>query len=197
MSEAPKVQKLKAESLENFILVLGLDLLGNDLESIVTPSMEACTLACRDKDQCVATTYSSALNPVEYKKNRCFMKVKVSPANHLGVADEKIYSSSVRVSSLSAPELYKNKCQTCHGIPSSADSESAPGLLMIMGRKSAELKDFDYSESLKKSGVTWTTAKVVKYLDNPNEFIPGTEMPKIDLSATESILIADYLSSFK
>jgi cytochrome c len=45
-----------------------------------------------------------------------------------------------------------------------------------MGRTAGTLKDFDYSDSLKKSGIVWDSPTLDKWLAQPQSFVPNTRM---------------------
>lgn len=70
-------------------------------------------------------------------------------------------------------EQVYQECSLCHSI---TDNIVGPRHCGIVGRKSATIADFEYSDAMKKAGVTWDEATLSKYLANPAEMVPGTAM---------------------
>ena len=66
-----------------------------------------------------------------------------------------------------------NKCKACHQVDKNA---VGPHLGGIVGRKAASVADYNYSEALKKSGITWDEASLDKFIANPNGLIPNNNM---------------------
>ena len=51
--------------------------------------------------------------------------------------------------------------------------------LARVGRKASSVEGFNYSQSSKDAaakGLTWTDAELMKYLENPTTYMPGTKM---------------------
>ena len=46
----------------------------------------------------------------------------------------------------------------------------------VFGRTAGSVKDFEYSEALKKSQLVWDEQTLEKWLSNPDEFVPGNNM---------------------
>jgi cytochrome c len=90
-----------------------------------------------------------------------------------------------------------NKCAPCHSIGPGAKNKVGPELNGILGRKSASVAGFSYSEALKNSGITWDDAKLHEWLSGPKKLVPGTKMifPGIKDEIDRDDLIA-YLESF-
>ncbi|MFT3730620.1 MAG: cytochrome c family protein [Hyphomicrobium sp.] len=66
-----------------------------------------------------------------------------------------------------------NKCKACHQVDKNA---VGPHLGGIVGRKAASVADYNYSDALKKSGITWDEAALDKWLQGPSKDVPGTKM---------------------
>lgn len=67
-------------------------------------------------------------------------------------------------------------CETCHGIEPGSRSVSGPHLAGMFGRKAGTLKDFEYSNALQNSGLTWDRETLDRFLVNPGLSMPGTIM---------------------
>lgn len=71
------------------------------------------------------------------------------------------------------------QCRACHQIGSGAKNLVGPHLNGIVGRKAGSVDGFNYSEANKKAGaggLVWDEASLIKYLENPLGFMPGTKM---------------------
>lgn len=88
-----------------------------------------------------------------------------------------------------------NRCKACHQVDKNA---VGPHLGGIVGRKAASVEGYNYSEALKKSGITWDDAALDKWLQGPSKDVPGTKMifPGIKDATDRANLIA-YLGTLK
>jgi cytochrome c len=68
-----------------------------------------------------------------------------------------------------------NKCAICHTVDP-AKKGIGPTLFGVLGRKSASVEGFSYSEAMKKADKTWDEATLDTYLTNPKALVPGTKM---------------------
>ena len=56
------------------------------------------------------------------------------------------------------------------------DNGAGPRHRGLLGRKAGTQPDFEYSTSLRASGLVWTAAKLDQWLANPNALVPGNKM---------------------
>src|SRR6516164_2699405 len=89
------------------------------------------------------------------------------------------------------------KCALCH-TTEAGKNKIGPSLFGIVGRKSATLEDFNYSEGMKKFDHTWDEETLDTYLADPRATVPGTKMifPGIKDKAERDDVIA-YLETLK
>ncbi len=81
--------------------------------------------------------------------------------------------------------VFNNACRTCHTMRE-GDNRLGPTLAGIMGRKAGSLPDYAFSESLKKSDITWDEATLDKFIENPDAVVPGNNMkPYSGMSSAE------------
>lgn len=66
-----------------------------------------------------------------------------------------------------------NKCKACHQVDKNG---VGPHLGSVFGRPAGSLADYNYSDALKKSGITWDEAALDKWLQGPAKDVPGTKM---------------------
>jgi cytochrome c len=92
-------------------------------------------------------------------------------------------------------KVFTNHCAACHGGEKS--STVGPSLHRIVGRPAASLKDFPYSEALRKSGLTWTEDNLQKWIADSAQMVPNTLMPHVSISdRAEQIYLIAYLKTF-
>jgi cytochrome c2 len=75
-------------------------------------------------------------------------------------------------------EVFK-KCRACHDVGPEARNKVGPVLNDIIGRHAGTIEGFAYSEANKSAGgkgLVWTEDVLLKYLENPLTFMPGTKM---------------------
>jgi len=89
------------------------------------------------------------------------------------------------------------KCALCH-TAEAGKYKIGPSLFGIVGRKSATLEDFNYSEAMKKFDHTWDEGTLDEYLADPRATVPGTKMifPGIKDKVEREDVIA-YLETLK
>lgn len=71
--------------------------------------------------------------------------------------------------------LYDELCAECHSLKP-GKHKKGPSLAGVFGRPAATMDDFEYSDGLKKSGVTWTADKLDAYLAEPKKTYPDIKM---------------------
>ena len=89
------------------------------------------------------------------------------------------------------------KCALCHTTEASKN-KIGPSLFGVVGRKSASLDNFNYSEAMKKFDQTWDAETLDKYLADPRAVVPNTKMifPGIKDEKERQDVIA-YLETLK
>jgi cytochrome c len=89
------------------------------------------------------------------------------------------------------------KCALCH-TTEAGKNKIGPSLFGIVGRKSATVENFNYSEAMKKFDHTWDEETLDTYLADPRATVPETKMifPGIKDKAERENVIA-YLETLK
>jgi len=87
------------------------------------------------------------------------------------------------------------QCQSCHSA-TPGENGIGPSLAGVYGTKAAEVPGYDFSEAMKKSGLTWDEPTLDRYLTSPQTVVPGTKMtfPGLTDPAKRAATIA-YLKS--
>jgi cytochrome c len=77
---------------------------------------------------------------------------------------------------IAAGETSFRKCQLCHDVGENAKNKLGPELDGLNGRKAGSVENFNYSEGLKSSGITWTQETFKEFIKDPRGKIPSTTM---------------------
>jgi cytochrome c len=67
------------------------------------------------------------------------------------------------------------KCAACHSLDAGVN-KVGPSLHGIIGRTSASIAGFNYSDAMKGANLTWDTATIEKYITSPKALVPGNKM---------------------
>ena len=70
---------------------------------------------------------------------------------------------------------FNDHCRECHSFLKD-DNRLGPSLYGVVGRKAGTLLGYEYSPSLKESGVTWDEPTLDKWIANPDAVISGNQM---------------------
>jgi cytochrome c len=106
-------------------------------------------------------------------------------------------ASSGNGADIAAGKATFKKCALCH-TAEPGKNKVGPSLFGIVGRKSASLTDYNYSDAMKNFDHTWTPQTLNTYLTDPRAMVPGTKMifPGIKDDKERADLIA-YLKTLK
>ena len=88
-------------------------------------------------------------------------------------------------------------CAVCHKINKGEKPGIGPNLFGVGGTKAGELPGFDFSPAMKKSGLVWNRANLIKFITAPQKTVPGTKMAYAGAKPDVAGALADYLLSLK
>ena len=71
---------------------------------------------------------------------------------------------------------FNQQCRTCHRAEKDVASPVGPSLYGVIGRKAGSLAGYEFSDAMKKSGITWDEASLADYLKDPKAKVPGGKM---------------------
>lgn len=93
--------------------------------------------------------------------------------------------------------VFQAQCAICHATVAGKNG-LGPSLFAVYGTKAGEVAGFRFSDANKKSGLTWDTPTLDKYLTSPPTVVPGTTMAFAGLKDAQkrADLIA-YLQSLR
>ena len=93
--------------------------------------------------------------------------------------------------------VFKKTCAVCHTIEE-GKNKIGPSLHGVVGRHSASLTDYSYSDAMKKADKTWDEQTLDGYLANPRGLVPGTKMIFLGLKSEQDRQnVIAYLESQK
>ncbi len=73
-------------------------------------------------------------------------------------------------------KVFKSECAECHTVKQ-GHNKKGPSLFGIVGRPSASLPDYNYSDALRSRHWTWTEDQLRTYISQPaKKADPGTKM---------------------
>jgi cytochrome c len=84
-------------------------------------------------------------------------------------------------------KLFETTCTPCHNYDKGGEPDMyglTLNLYGVVGRKSASVAGFQYSEDLRKADVVWDEAIIDKFITAPKKLFPGTRM---ELSGVEDV----------
>jgi cytochrome c len=106
-------------------------------------------------------------------------------------------SSLAQAADVEAGKTIFNRCKACHS-DKAGENKIGPSLYGVVGRPSASIAGFKYSEAMTNAKLTWDAATLDKWLTKPAELVKGTKMafPGLPNQADRDNVIA-YLSTLK
>jgi cytochrome c len=72
-------------------------------------------------------------------------------------------------------DVFESYCGDCHTIKE-GKNKSGPSLFAVVGRQSASIGGFEYSEAMRGANVTWTAETLDTFLTNPKGMVAKTKM---------------------
>ena len=97
-------------------------------------------------------------------------------------------------SALKGKEIYDARCSACHSVD---DNRVGPMHLGVLDRKAGGVKNYRYSDALKKSKIVWNRDTLTAWLTNPEMLIPGQRMGYAMDNAQDRDDVVAYLATLK
>jgi cytochrome c len=88
--------------------------------------------------------------------------------------------------------VFERRCTGCHALD---ESREGPQLRTVYGRKAGSIAGFQYSTSLKNSGLTWNPETLDKWLTDPDAMVPGNDMSFATPKAADRKDLIAYLQA--
>lgn len=88
------------------------------------------------------------------------------------------------------------QCAACHSITPEGGAKVGPSLAGVVGRKAGSAADYQYSEAMAGSGITWTPEELDAFITAPSTKVPGTKMVFVGVAdAAKRKALIDYLAN--
>jgi cytochrome c len=72
-------------------------------------------------------------------------------------------------------EVFEEERANCHRAKE-GKNKKGPSLFNILGRKSATIADFNYSDAMRAKNTTWNAEVINEYIRAPKKLVPGGKM---------------------
>ncbi len=96
-----------------------------------------------------------------------------------------------------AGKIVFKKCLTCH-TDVAGQNKIGPSLFGLVGRPSASVDKYNYSQAMKNFNKTWDEATLFDYLAAPMKVVPGTKMSFVGLAEEKDRRnVIAYLTTLK
>lgn len=70
-------------------------------------------------------------------------------------------------------QAYEARCGGCHSV---AADRVGPRHAGVYGRRAGSVAGYDYSDALRRSGVTWNAESLERWMADPEALVPGQRM---------------------
>ena len=97
----------------------------------------------------------------------------------LALAGPMAISSAALAQDVENGEQVFRQCRACHQVGDGAKNLVGPQLNGAVGRKASSIEGYSYSQASKDAaakGLVWSEDELMKYLENPTTYMPGTKM---------------------
>jgi cytochrome c len=108
-------------------------------------------------------------------------------------------SATARAEDADGKALFKQQCGTCHTAEKGGGKRQGPNLFGVVGRPAGSLAGFAYSPAFAggKDGLVWDSAALDRWIENPQQVIPGVVMAYKQPDAALRARLIDYLETLK
>lgn len=97
-------------------------------------------------------------------------------AAHAEEAPQADLGTLLAAASAAGGERRAGICKSCHNFEKGGPNGTGPNLWGVVDRPVASHEGFNYTGALKEAGGAWTYERLDHYLENSQEYIPGTAM---------------------
>jgi cytochrome c len=125
------------------------------------------------------------------------MPMKIAIAALVSLASISFASSAYAAGDADAGKKVFSKCAVCHTAVAGKNG-LGPSLFGVVGRPSASVPGYNYSDAMKAANKTWDEATLTAYLTDPKAAIPGNKMAFAGLpNPDDRANVIAYLATLK
>ena len=73
-------------------------------------------------------------------------------------------------------DSFDANCAECHSVSKALRNKKGPTLFGVVGRRSASMSGFEYSDAMRAAGFDWTRDRLDAYVASPKKAVPGGKM---------------------
>ena len=119
----------------------------------------------------------------------------------LGACGEATAQAAPESNAAQGKTFFQQNCAMCHadslGAGNLAIQRQGPSLVGVFGRRAGSQPNFNFTNALSGSGITWDSASLDRFLANPVANVPGTAMPVSVAAASDRSNVIAYLATLK
>jgi len=131
------------------------------------------------------------------KKTEEIIEMKLAVAAIVALASLNFASAARAAGDADAGKKVFSKCAVCHTAVAGKNG-LGPSLFGVVGRPSASVDGFKYSDAMKAANKTWDEATLNTYLTDPKAAVPGNKMAFAGLpNPDDRANVIAYLSTLK
>lgn len=128
------------------------------------------------EQEIVRETNAGAMPPLPYRVMHWQAALQPSDREALAAlaAVQTIETGSIAVGDAARGRgLFDRRCSGCHALDSEREG---PRLRGVYGRRAGSVPGFQYSRSIRSSGVTWNDVTLDRWLSDSDAMLPGSAM---------------------
>ena len=119
----------------------------------------------------------------------------------LGAVNEAFAQAQANGDPDQGKAFFQQSCAICHadtvGSGNAEIVKQGPSLVGILNRHAGSASNFNYTDALRNSGLTWDAPTLDRFLTSPATVVPGTTMPISVPNADDRLNVIAYLSTLK
>lgn len=98
--------------------------------------------------------------------------LSLAPIPPIGASDRTVKAGLGSGDPVAGAVVYQ-RCMACHALEY---NRTGPRHCGLVGRRAGSVRDFQYSDAMRKSGIVWTRKALDQFLSAPMKLVPGTYM---------------------
>ena len=115
-----------------------------------------------------------------------------------GLSATLLSSSALAAGDAGHGKTVFERCAICHVVVKGGPNGIGPNLFGVVGRKAGTAPQFNYSDAMKNSGITWTPDKLAAYVHQPQAVVPGNRMAFAGITSKQDVDdVVTYLQTLK